>query len=113
MIGILESLGRVTIGIFHQLGAVLLLLAATIRQCHRIQLHETAKQCLDLGVKSFPIVGLTLLFTGMVLSFQIAGELIKYGAEFSIGGIVAIGMGRYLGEFRGSRYRGREIWDWG
>ncbi len=97
MIGILESLGRITIGIFHQLGAVLLLLAATIRQCHRIQLHETAKQCLDLGVKSFPIVGLTLLFTGMVLSFQIAGELIKYGAEFSIGGIVAIGMGRELG----------------
>ena len=26
---------------------------------------------------------------------------------------VAIGMGRYLGEFRGSRYRGREIRDWG
>ena len=26
---------------------------------------------------------------------------------------VAIGIGRYLGEFRGSRYRGREIRDWG
>lgn len=93
----LESLGKTTLGIFHQLGAVLLLFAATLRQLHKIQLHETARQCLALGVKSFPIVALTLLFTGMVLSIQIAGELIKYGAEFSIGGIVAIGMGRELG----------------
>jgi len=93
----LESLGKTTLGIFHQLGAVLLLFVAALRQFHKIQLHETARQCLALGVKSFPIVALTLLFTGMVLSIQIAGELIKYGAEFSIGGIVAIGMGRELG----------------
>lgn len=97
MSGFLESLGKTTLGIFHQLGAVILLFLSTLRQLHRIQLHETAKQCLALGVKSFPIVALTLLFTGMVLSIQIAGELIKYGAEFSIGGIVAIGMGRELG----------------
>lgn len=97
MTGFLEKLGSMTIGIFHQLGAVLLLFVSTLRQVHKIQVHETARQCLDLGVKSLPIVGLTLLFTGMVLSFQIAGELIKYGAEFSIGGIVAIGMGRELG----------------
>lgn len=74
MIGILESLGRITIGIFHQLGAVLLLLAATIRQCHRIQLHETAKQCLDLGVKSFPIVGLTLLLPEWCFPFKLQGN---------------------------------------
>lgn len=97
MTGFLESLGRVTIDIFQQLGAVILLLVSTLRHLHHIRLHETLKQCYDLGVKSFPIVALTLLFTGMVLSFQIAGELVKYGADFSIGGIVAIGMGRELG----------------
>ena len=58
---------------------------------------ETAKQSLDLGVKSFSIVALTLLFTGMVLSVQMAGVLTKYGAAFSIGGIVTIAMGRELG----------------
>ncbi len=97
MTGFLEKLGSMTIGVFHQLGAVLLLFLSTLRQFHKIQWREAVKQCLDLGVKSLPIIGLTLLFTGMVLSFQIAGELIKYGAEFSIGGIVAIGMGRELG----------------
>lgn len=97
MIGILESLGQWTIGIFHQLGAVILLLAASIRQLGTLRARETAKQCLTLGVRSLPIVALTLLFTGMVLSVQIAGELTKYGADFTIGGIVAIGMGRELG----------------
>lgn len=97
MIGFLESLGQSTIGIFHQLGAVILLLVASIRQIGSLRVKETAKQCLTLGVRSFPIVALTLLFTGMVLSVQIAGELTKYGADFTIGGIVAIGMGRELG----------------
>ncbi len=92
-----ELLGRKTLGIFHQLGAVILLLAATCRELNRIRPKETAKQCLDLGVMSLPIVALTLLFTGMVLSVQIAGELTKYGAEFTVGAVVAIAMGRELG----------------
>lgn len=97
MTGFLETLGRMTMDVFQQLGAVILLFLSTLKQMHRVRIRETVRQCLDLGVKSFPIVALTLLFTGMVLSFQIAGELVKYGADFSIGGIVAIGMGRELG----------------
>lgn len=97
MISFLENLGRTALDVFHQLGAVVLLLFSTLRQLHKFRGHETARQCLSLGVKSFPIVALTLLFTGMVLSIQIAGELVKYGADFSVGGIVAIGMGRELG----------------
>ncbi len=93
----LESLGSWTIGVFHQLGAVILLFVSALRQLSAFRLRETMKQCLDLGVMSFPIVALTLLFTGMVLSIQIAGELVKYGADFSVGGIVSIGMGRELG----------------
>ncbi len=97
MTAFLESLGSWTIGIFHQLGAVILLLCRAVRQLSAFRMQETLKQCLDLGVMSFPIVALTLLFTGMVLSIQIAGELVKYGADFSVGGIVSIGMGRELG----------------
>lgn len=93
----LEGLGRTTIDIFRQFGAVVLLLFAAMKKMHRLSLRMTAYQCLTLGVRSLPIVVLTLLFTGMVLSFQIASELVKYGADFSVGGIVAIGMGRELG----------------
>lgn len=97
MEGFLISLGSKTLGIFHQLGAIVLLLVQTVKQFRHIRIDETFRQCLNLGVRSFPITALTLLFTGMVLSVQIAGELNKYGADFTIGGIVAIGMGRELG----------------
>ena len=93
----IESLGRQTISIFHQLGAIILLLIAAVKEIGTIRSRETFKQCLSLGVLSFPIVALTLLFTGMVLSVQIAGELTKYGADFTVGAIVAIGVGRELG----------------
>lgn len=93
----IESLGRQTISIFYQLGAIILLLIAAVKEIGTIRSRETFKQCLSLGVLSFPIVALTLLFTGMVLSVQIAGELTKYGADFTVGAIVAIGIGRELG----------------
>ena len=95
--GCFELLGSKTIGLFHQLGAVILLLNSSCKELNHLRFRETIKQCLDLGVLSFPIVALTLLFTGMVLSVQIAGELTKYGAGFTVGAIVAIGMGRELG----------------
>ena len=95
--GFFELLGSKTIGLFHQLGAVILLLNSSCKELNHLRFRETIKQCLDLGVLSFPIVALTLLFTGMVLSVQIAGELTKYGAGFTVGAIVAIGMGRELG----------------
>ena len=93
----LESLGSKTIAVFHELGAVILLLTASFKEINNFRGKESIKQCFDLGVMSFPIVALTLLFTGMVLSVQIAGELTRYGAEFTVGAIVGIGMGRELG----------------
>ena len=97
MSSLLESLGNTTLYIFSQIGAIVLLLISAAKQIRKINLHETVRQCLILGVRSFPIVALTLLFTGMVMSVQIAGQLTKYGADFSVGAILAIAMGRELG----------------
>lgn len=97
MTGFLESLGRETLYILEQIGAVVLLLVSAVRRFPGISLKETFRQCQSLGVLSFPIVAMTLLFTGMVMSVQVAGELTKYGAQFSIGALVAIAMGRELG----------------
>ena len=62
----LESLGSKTIAVFHELGAVILLLTASFKEINNFRGKESIKQCFDLGVMSFPIVALTLLFTGMV-----------------------------------------------
>ena len=73
----LESLGSKTIAVFHELGAVILLLTASFKEINNFRGKESIKQCFDLGVMSFPIVALTLLFTGMVLSVQIAGRVLE------------------------------------
>ena len=83
----LEWLGRKTLGIFDQLGAIILLFVAAVKQLPKISFHETAKQSLDLGVKSFSIVALTLLFTGMVLSVQMAVCLLNMEPLFPLAGL--------------------------
>ena len=91
--GFFELLGSKTIGLFHQLGAVILLLNSSCKELNHLRFRETIKQCLDLGVLSFPFVALTLFLRGMVLPVKIGGERKKYGAVFIAGAIVATGMG--------------------
>lgn len=93
----IENAGKYSLKVIAQIGAIVLLLIETVKKLNKLNFRETCKQSLLLGVKSFPIILLTLLFTGMVFSAQIVGELVKYGAEFTAGSIVAIGLGRELG----------------
>lgn len=93
----LTQLGASTIFLFERIGATVQLLFAAWRRIAEGNRYQTIKQMYILGVSSFPIVALTLLFTGMVMTMQIAGELTRYGAQFSIGAIVTLAMGRELG----------------
>ena len=58
--------------------------------------REVLRQMSRLGADSLPIVSMTSLCTGMVLSVQTAKEFVRFGAADSVGGIVAIAMGREL-----------------
>jgi phospholipid/cholesterol/gamma-HCH transport system permease protein len=57
----------------------------------------TLRQMVLIGVRSLPIVSITALFTGMVLAFQTAYQINRFGAEIYVGGIVAMSMFRELG----------------
>lgn len=57
----------------------------------------TLRQMVLIGVRSLPIVSVTALFTGMVLAFQTAHQISRFGAEIYVGGIVAMSMFRELG----------------
>lgn len=97
LIRLLERVGRGVIDIFEHTGQVVFLLAETIRSLRRQpSLTLVLRQMAHLGVDSLPIVLLTIGFTGMVMTMQIAHEFIKYGAQSSVGGVVAIAMGREL-----------------
>lgn len=94
---VLESIGNRVLSLFSQVGAFTLLWGRTIRQLPNIKWHLTIYQMAKLGVDSLPIVSLTLLFAGMVMTLQIVDILLRYGAQSTLGGAMSVSMGRELG----------------
>jgi phospholipid/cholesterol/gamma-HCH transport system permease protein len=84
---------------FRLIGATFLLWFKTIGMIARgrIDWAETLRQCDMIGVKSFAVVSITALFTGFAMSLQIARELVLFGADTAIGGVVALALVREIG----------------
>jgi phospholipid/cholesterol/gamma-HCH transport system permease protein len=58
---------------------------------------ELWRQCYAIAVQSLPIVGVTALFTGMVLALQSAVALSRFGAKPYVGSLVSLSVVRELG----------------
>ena len=96
MIAMLEAIGKLILRTIEASGEVTILFGQTIRLMSKMKSWHVVQQMAHLGVNSLPIVLLTMLFTGMVMTVQIAHEFIKYGVQSSVGGVMAVGMGREL-----------------
>ena len=98
MLRLLEWIGAFVLRRFAELGTIVLLYAETMRELrHRPRFRHILAQMSHLGVDSLLIVSLTLLFTGVVFTLQTADVLIRFGAQRTVGGIIAIAIGRELG----------------
>ena len=93
----LEWIGKRIIFFLSQIGEAMVLLWRTIRQVPKLNWKLTIEQMAHLGVNSLPILSLTMFFAGAVMTLQMADVLIRYGAQGTVGGIMAIAMGRELG----------------
>jgi len=62
-----------------------------------IYVWQTAKQFIDIGYYSLPVVGLTTLFTGMVLALQSHTGFSRFDAENAIPTVVVLSITRELG----------------
>ena len=94
----LEKIGSRVINIMEGFGAVVILVGQIFYQLKHVpRIRHVLRQMANLGVDTLPIVALTMLFTGMVITLQTAHEFIRYGAQSTIGGVVAIGVARELG----------------
>ena len=80
-------------------GATVIMLARSVKFIclGRVDWSEVYRQCEMIGVKSFAVVGITALFTGFAMSLQIARELVLFGADTAIGGVVALALVREIG----------------
>lgn len=97
LVHMLESIGRQVIMGVESIGRMAILFSQTLYYLRKKpNMRHILQQMVHLGVDSLPIVLLTILFTGMVITLQTANEFIKYGAQSSVGGIVAIAMFREL-----------------
>jgi phospholipid/cholesterol/gamma-HCH transport system permease protein len=81
------------------LGQVLTLFFRTVMYIVRgeIDWTETFRQAYIIGVSSFTVVGLTALFTGFAMSLQISRELVAFGGDTAIGGVVSLALIREIG----------------
>ncbi len=59
--------------------------------------RQYLRQCLDIGYYSLPVVGLTAIFTGMVLALQSYTGFQRFEAESAIATIVVLSVVRELG----------------
>ena len=90
--------GQIGVGL-ELIGQVILLWlkTLTIMMKGKINIQETVRQSYKIGVESFVVVGITALFTGFAMSLQISRELVNFGADTAIGGVVALALIREIG----------------
>jgi len=96
---LLQLLGRRIFAFFSFFGGNFLLFWHSLgglvsRSCEKRQIIQ---QMAHIGIDSLPIVGITMLFSGMVLAYHTAIQAGKIGVENLVGWLVAESMTRELG----------------
>ena len=95
----LALIGRVFLGFLAVAGRLTIFAATSVSHCVRPPLYPRliARQMLEIGYYSLPVVGLTAIFTGMVLALQSHTGFSRFSAEGAIPNIVVVSITRELG----------------
>ena len=90
--------GNAILGFFQSLGAIAMFVGKATAQCFVPPFYPRLimKQFIDIGYYSLPVVGMTALFTGMVLALQSYTGFTRFNAEGAIAGVVALSVTREL-----------------
>jgi phospholipid/cholesterol/gamma-HCH transport system permease protein len=99
----LALIGRVILHFAEHTGNFAIFAAKAVSHCVRPPWYfgSIGRQMLIIGYFSLPVVGLTALFTGMVLALQIYIGSSRFNAESAVATIVVIGITRELGPVLG------------
>lgn len=99
MVWVLANIGRVFLEFLASTGRLSLFLIHSSAQGLRppYYFHQIFRQFLEIGYLSLPVVGLTALFTGMVLALQSYTGFSRFNAEGAIASVVVLSMTRELG----------------
>src|SRR5687768_13888751 len=96
---ILAPIGRAVLVLLGITGRLVLFASAALSHCVRppFYLRLTARQMLEIGYFSLPVVGLTAIFTGIVLALQSHSGFARFNAESAVATVVVLSITRELG----------------
>ena len=95
----LAIIGRVFLGFLQLTGRIAHFTGVAVIHCVRPPYYPRliGRQMLDIGYFSLPVVGMTALFTGMVLALQSYTGFARFSAEGAVATVVVLSMTRELG----------------
>ncbi len=95
----LAAIGRTFLVFLTQTGRLALFTSSGVSHAIRppLFLRQIIRQMVDIGYYSLPVVGLTALFTGMVLALQSYSGFSRFQAEGAIATVVVLSITRELG----------------
>jgi phospholipid/cholesterol/gamma-HCH transport system permease protein len=99
MLDFLARVGRVFLGFLGAAGRLALFALKALSHCLRPPFYPRliARQVIDIGYYSLPVVGLTALFTGVVLALQTHTGFSRFSAESAVATVVVLSVTRELG----------------
>jgi phospholipid/cholesterol/gamma-HCH transport system permease protein len=103
-VGFLERIGRVTLVLMNRVydilgftGLVTVTILRLLRQPRRLRLVATLVQMEVVGLDAMPIVGLLSFLIGVVMAYQGADQLRRFGAEIYTVNLLGVSILRELG----------------
>ncbi|MCG8595168.1 MAG: ABC transporter permease [Kiloniellales bacterium] len=96
---ILQPIGRTFLFFLAATGRLTIFSLTSIFSCFRPPLYPRLilRQMVEIGYYSLPVVGLTAIFTGMVLALQSYTGFARFSAESAIPNVVVVSITRELG----------------
>ena len=99
MVPVLQPVGRALLSGLESIGRLSLFSLRALSHCLRPPFYPRLilRQMIDIGYYSLPVVGLTAIFTGMVLALQSYTGFARFSAESAIPNVVVVSITRELG----------------
>ena len=99
MLNFIANIGKASLNFLASIGRLTLFAAAAIRWTIFPPYYgqQLLRQMLDIGFFSLPVVGLTTLFSGMVLALQSYTGFARFSAEDTVATVVVLSVTRELG----------------
>lgn len=95
----LATIGRAFLDFLAAIGRLVIFAGLSVSHCVRPPFYPRIllKQIIEIGYYSLPVVGLTTLFSGMVLALQSYTGFARFSAEGAVATVVVLSITRELG----------------